>query len=196
MTYYIVGLGNPGEEYVYTRHNTGRIILEQVRKHLSFSEWTFNKKLNALVSEGKVGKDSIVFILPETFMNGSGKSVAPLVGRVKKAEKLVVVHDEIDLPLGKMKIVFGRGSGGHRGVESIMKSIKTKDFVRIRVGISAQTPGGKLKKPKGEEKVVGLILGAFKDSELLVLKKIARTVEKVVRVIAKDGRERAMNEFN
>src|SRR3989344_3878760 len=144
----IVGLGNPGEEYENTRHNTGRMFAEHFIKTHNFSELKEDKKLKAITSTGEIKKEKIIFVLPETFMNKSGISVKPLITSTKKAEALIVAHDDIDLPLGTLKITFGRGSGGHKGIESIMRAIKTKDFVRIRIGIAPTTPSGKIKKPK------------------------------------------------
>ena len=144
--YYIVGLGNPGEEYKLSRHNTGRIIVEDFRKSEDLEDFEVDKKINALVSEGKLKKEKFTLILPETFMNKSGLSLKNLVTSKKKAENLVVIHDDVDLPLGRAKISFGSGSGGHKGVESIMRAIKTKDFARIRVGVSPTTPSGKIKR--------------------------------------------------
>src|SRR3989344_1513470 len=148
MTYVIVGLGNPGEAYKNTRHNTGRSFVEHFGNLLSFDDWQKNKKANALVAKGECEGEKTVLVLPDTFMNRSGGAVAVFVKNKKAAEKLVVVYDDMDLPLGSMRIAFGRNSGGHRGIESIVRTLKTKDFVRIRVGVSPTTPSGKLKKPK------------------------------------------------
>ncbi len=194
--HYIVGLGNPGKEYDNTRHNTGRNIVERFAKKNDFSEWKLDKKLHALSAKGEVEGESVILILPETFMNKSGVSVKPLIKSVKGAEKLIVVYDELDMPLGTMKISFGRGSGGHRGIESIIKAIRTKDFLRIRVGISPATPSGKLKKPSGEKAVIDFILGKFKKLEEEKLAKISKRVQEALAAIVASGRERAMNEFN
>ncbi|MEK7614123.1 MAG: aminoacyl-tRNA hydrolase [Patescibacteria group bacterium] len=203
MQYIIIGLGNPGEEYKNTRHNTGRIVLEAFRKKNDFSGWEIDKKLKALSSEGVVrpldgarGKEKVLLVLPETFMNNSGKSVAPLVKTKKAAEKLVVVHDDLDIPLGAMKISFNRGSGGHKGIESIKRAIKTEAFIRARIGISPATPSGKVKKPKGDKAVADFILGKFKPKEIEALKKISKKACDALGAIVSDGRERAMGEFN
>jgi len=196
MAYIVVGLGNPGDEYRDTRHNVGRYMLERFRKQNDFPEWKFNKKSKAQESSGVLGKEKVMLVLPETFMNGSGKSVKEYVGSLKAAERLVVIYDELDVPLGGLKISYGRSSGGHRGLESIIKNIKTKDFVRIRVGISPKTPSGKLKKPTGEKPVVDFILGKFKPTEIEILKKVGKKVSEAIQVIIKDGRAKAMGEFN
>lgn len=195
MSYIFVGLGNPGEEYKDTRHNTGRMLLEWFGKSLD-AEWKTDKKLNATVAKVKVGKTSITLVLPEAYMNNSGKSVKPLIPSVKAAEKLLVIYDDLDLPFGTSKISFNKSSGGHRGLESIIKAIKTEKFARIRVGISSVTPSGKIKKPKGEEAVTKVILGKFKDEEIKGLKKLSKKVNEALQNFVKDGLDAAMNGFN
>jgi PTH1 family peptidyl-tRNA hydrolase len=190
----IVGLGNPGEEYRETRHNAGRMVLDFFHKSIGAREWQPDKKLKALLSDGKVGKNKVLFLKPETFMNKSGLSVGPLVKSKKAAESLVVIHDDLDIPFGSYKISFNKSSGGHRGVESVIKSVKTEAFVRVRLGISPQTPSGKIKKPKGEEVVGDFILGNFKPKELLELKKISKRISEVLSILIEDGREKAMSQ--
>ena len=129
-------------------------------------------------------------------MNNSGSSVIYFVKSIKAAEKLIVIYDDLDLPFGSIKVSYNKSSGGHRGVESIIKALKTEAFIRIRVGISPATAGGKLKKPKGEEAVEKAILGAFKKAELDTLKKVSKKVVEALETILKDGREIAMMEFN
>ncbi|KND47775.1 MAG: peptidyl-tRNA hydrolase, PTH1 family [Parcubacteria bacterium C7867-006] len=195
MAYIIVGLGNPGDEYKETRHNTGRMLVELFGKSLD-AEWKLDKKLNATVAKVKVGKTPVTLVLPETFMNNSGKSVKPLVTSVKSAEKMMVIYDDLDLPFGVSKISFNKSSGGHRGLESIIKSIKTEKFARVRVGISPTTPSGKIKKPKGEDAVTKVILGKFKDEEIKELKKLSKGVNEALEVFVSDGLEKAMTGFN
>jgi PTH1 family peptidyl-tRNA hydrolase len=113
MSYIFVGLGNPGEEYKQTRHNTGRMLLEWFGKSHD-AEWKLDKKLNANVTKIKLGSKPVTLVLPETFMNNSGKSVKPLVTSVKSAEKMIVIYDDLDLPFGTNKISFNKSSGGHR----------------------------------------------------------------------------------
>lgn len=196
MSYIIVGLGNPGEKYKNTRHNIGRIALEYFAKAHHFSEWANDKKLRARISAGTVEKIKVMLLLPETFMNASGTSLKPLIASAKKAETLVVVQDDIDLPLGKWKIVFSRGSGGHRGIESIIRAIKTKNFVRIRIGIAPVTPSGKIKKPKGEKAIIDFIIGTFKPKEFEAISKTLKPVAQAIETIVIDGRAVAMNRFN
>ena len=193
--YYIVGLGNPGEEYKLSRHNTGRIIVEDFRRNEKFGDFEIDKKINALASEGKIKKEKAILIMPETFMNKSGLSLKNLITSKKKAENLVVIHDDVDLPLGRAKISFGSGSGGHKGVEAIMRAIKTKDFVRVRVGISPTTPSGKIKKPESK-KMGDFILGNFTPKEQTIIKKESKKITSAIEAIVGGGREKAMNLFN
>ncbi|KND49961.1 MAG: peptidyl-tRNA hydrolase, PTH1 family [Parcubacteria bacterium C7867-003] len=195
MAYIFVGLGNPGEEYRETRHNTGRMLIEWLGKALD-AEWKVDKKLNATVSKIKIGKTAVTLVLPETFMNNSGKSVKPLITSVKGAEKLMVIYDDLDLPFGTNKISFNKSSGGHRGLESIIKAIKTEKFARVRVGISPTTPSGKIKKPKGEDAVTKLIMGKFKDEEVKELKKLSKKLNEALEVFVSNGLEKAMTSFN
>ena len=194
--YYIVGLGNPGEEYKMSRHNAGRIAISVFIKKQKIAEPEMNKKLKALTSAGEIApKQKFQIIFPETFMNKSGLSLKPIITSKKKAENLIVVHDDVDLPLGKFKISFGKGSAGHKGVESIIRTIKTKDFIRIRVGISPATPKGKIKKPNGG-KMLDFIIGDFKPKELEAIKKTSSKIVLILGAIIANGREKAMSVFN
>lgn len=196
MSYVIAGLGNPGERYENTRHNAGRVIAEQFRAAEAFPEWKEEKKLRALVSAGKAGKENITIILPDNFMNNSGKSLTTIVKGKKGAEQLVVIYDDLDLPLGSFKISFNRGSGGHKGLESVIRMLKTKAFIRVRVGIAPVTPSGKTKIVRGEEQVLKLILGAFKDDELKKLKQTGKKICEALRAVVTEGKDYAMNHFN
>lgn len=190
--HYIVGLGNPGEKYEMTRHNAGRIVLATFLKAHDMPTPVISAKYSSLISEG----DDIFLMFPETFMNKSGSAVAKIVTSAKKAKNLIVVYDDMDLPLGSIKISFGRSSGGHNGVESIIKTLKTKDFVRIRVGICPATPTGKLRKPKGEQKILDFLMGDFKTAELDILKKVSKKVAEAIDTIMDEGHVPAMNQFN
>ena len=155
--YIVVGLGNPGEEYAGTRHNTGRMALAYVEK-----------------KNPSAGGKGIKFVHLDTFMNKSGSGVAKVFKSKKSAEKLVVIYDDLDLGIGQMKVSYNRGSGGHKGIESIVRALKTEAFIRIRIGTSPTTPSGKLKKPQGEKAVEKHILGDFKKPETEILKKVFR----------------------
>lgn len=196
MKWIIAGLGNPGGEYMATRHNTGRLVLEEFREAYDLSGWEEKKSYKALASGGKVAKAEVLLLLPETMMNNSGKSLLSLVKSKKQAEQLVVIYDDLDLPVGKWKFSFNRGSGGHKGIESIVRAIKTKAFVRVRVGITPVSLLGKMKKPRGDDAVVKFILGKFSSSELAELKKVSKEISKGLETLLTHGREKAMGECN
>ncbi len=191
----IVGLGNPEPEYADTRHNVGWMIVDALAKKFEFDDFEHSKKLNALTSEGKIGKEKVTLLKPETFMNKSGLSLKPLITSVKKAGDLIVIHDDLDLPLGRFKIVFNRSAGGHRGVESIVKQIKTEAFVQVKIGISPATPSGKIKKPSGDT-VLDFIIGKFKKLEIETIKKLSKKIVEAVEMIVTEGKDKAMGEFN
>lgn len=191
MSFVIVGLGNPGKEYEKTRHNAGRMVVEKLAKEEGFPEFVLNKKAEALVSVGTVGGKKVTLVLPETYMNKSGKSIPAFVKSVKAAKTMLVVQDELDVPLGAMKLVFGRNSGGHKGVESVMRAIKTKDFARLRIGISGQGKKNQAKKPSSDEKVNRHVVGKFKPAEEAAVKKAVKKGVDVARRFVAEGFENA-----
>lgn len=197
-TYLIIGLGNPGEEYAKTRHNIGRLAVEVFADSIGMEDWKPDSAARSLVGQGSLGSAKIICALPETFMNKSGLAAAYLAKAKRvKLENVIIVHDDMDLPAGAMKISFDRGSGGHRGVESIIKALKTREFVRVRVGVSPTTPGGKLRKPVGEDKIIRFLTGAtIKDDEFKVFKKVFKKTSEALMMIVEEGREKAMNVFN
>ena len=114
----IIGLGNPGEQYKNTRHNVGFMAIDKFAEIDNFPEFKLQKKLNSLVSE----KENVLLVKPQTFMNESGKAVKEIF-KNREIKNLIIIHDDIDLPVGKIKIIKERGSAGHKGVESIIKAI-------------------------------------------------------------------------
>jgi PTH1 family peptidyl-tRNA hydrolase len=196
MSWVIVGLGNPGDEYTETRHNTGRMAVEFFAQQAGSSAWKEDKKSQSLTTGARVGREMLALVLPNTFMNKSGESVKKFVKSVKAAERLIVLQDELDMPLGVFKLSFDRGSGGHKGIESIARSVKTKRFTRIRMGISPSTATGKLRKPSGDKEVSDFILARFKTHELDELKKVFKRVSQAIEAIVADGPQIAMNKFN
>lgn len=193
---YVFGLGNPGSEYEDTRHNTGRIVLDYIAKANDFGEWKNDMGIKSLRSKGEISKEKFEFIKPETFMNNSGLAVSKIIDSNKKLKNLVVIYDDIDLPFGSLKISFNRSSGGHNGLESVIKKVKSQEFVRIRVGVCSTTPTGKTKKPKGEEAVVKFLLGKFKEDELKEIKKLSKKVRDIFVSLSLHGKDRTMSEFN
>lgn len=194
MGYIFVGLGNKGEEYVNTRHNIGAEALLTFAKKQK-AEWKNDNTLFAMKTKVSIGGKNIQFLFPQTFMNLSGKTTGALKLNPKKLEELVVLHDDIDLPLGSFKIVFNRGSGGHKGVESINRSLKSEGYTRIRIGVCPTTPTGKLKKPDMKENP-DFIVGVFKKNEEEIVKKVIKKIGEAIEMIAIEGRVKATNEFN
>lgn len=193
---FIIALGNPGEEYARTRHNAGRIVLEEIRSKIGASEWEKDKLLQALVSKGIINEESVKLIEPETFMNLSGRSVKPLFSSSEGVENCIVIHDEIDIPLGKIRISYDRSSGGHNGVQSIIDHLKTEKFIRIRVGICPIKENGEINKPTSSDVADTFILGKFREEELKIIKEISEKVFEAIKIIFTEGRERAMNLYN
>lgn len=181
----IIGLGNPGEKFKNTRHNAGFIVLDKFAENNNFPDFKLNKKYNAEISEGNFGEQEVMLAKPQTFMNESGRAVQKITKPYTLDPKplIVVVHDDIDLPLGKIKIVKDRGSAGHKGVESIVKCLGTEDFIRIRIGICPE------KKPANAAKFV---LKKFTKEEIEIIKKSADALLDLI----KSGLQSAMNKYN
>ncbi len=191
MALIIVGLGNPGKEYEKTRHNAGRMAVELLAREEGADSFVLNKVAKALVAKGAIDGATAIFVLPETMMNLSGKAVLAFVKTPKAAKNLLVIHDDLDLPLGTIKMVVGRGSGGHKGVESIMRAIKSKEFTRIRIGISAVGKKNQAKKVSGEEKVIKHVIGKWKPAEETTLKKALKKAVEAVQLFVSSGPEAA-----
>jgi PTH1 family peptidyl-tRNA hydrolase len=197
MAYVIIGLGNPGPEYAKTRHNAGRMVVELLAKKEGFDEFALKKVAKAYVSEGDIDGEKTQLVIPDVSMNLSGKVAPSFVKSVKAAQKLLVIRDDLDLPLGIVKMtMYGRGSGGHKGVESIMRALKTKEFIQMKIGISGATPKGKVKKPGSEEKVITHVIGKFAPKEEPLLKKTLARAADAARLFVSDGVEKAMQEAN
>jgi peptidyl-tRNA hydrolase, PTH1 family len=170
----LVGLGNPDKEYVGTRHNVGRDFVAHLADDLP-------KKVKVLDLN--------------VYMNNSGGPIKKAVPSKKAAAQLIVVHDELDLPLGKVKISFGSSAGGHNGIKSIEQALKTRDYVRIRVGISPSTSSGRLRRPEGE-KLADFVLGKFKAAEQEKVKKVKKLVAEAIKLIVSEGLEKAQTKIN
>lgn len=194
--FYIIGLGNPGEEYENSRHNTGRDFLFYIAKKRKFSEWKEDKKLKALSSRGEIAGEKVTLLAPETFMNNSGQSVKPLELSPKALEKLLVCYDDLDLGLGALKLSFNRSAGGHNGLASIIKGVKSEAFPRVRIGVSPATPKGKVKKPSGEDKIIKFLMSEFKTSEKEIIKKAYKKADEALEILVGESRQKAMTMFN
>ena len=181
----IIGLGNPGTKYKKTRHNIGFRVLDEFQNENSFSDFEFSKKFNSLISDGTVKRKTILLAKPQTFMNNSGMPIKRLISFYKiKISNIIVVHDDIDLVFGTIRISEKKGSAGHKGVKSIIKELGTKDFTRIRIGIRNQKPGAK----KNTEKYV---LEKFTEQEEQDLENIIKESCHTLKMITFKGLEKS-----
>jgi PTH1 family peptidyl-tRNA hydrolase len=189
----IVGLGNPGKKFEKTRHNLGFLVIENLKlKIKNFSDWKYEKKFKAEISRGRIGNKKIILAKPKTFMNESGKSVKLLTrSYTLEPKNLIVIHDDIDLPLGKIKISIGRGSAGHKGVQSIIDELGTKNFVRFRIGIRPKN-----NKQRTINNVKEFVLLKFNKREKKILKEVVKRTCQAIEVAIKEGGEKAMSRFN
>lgn len=186
----LVGLGNPGLEYEGTRHNLGFDVVRKVVAHYGMPELVRKSEYNALVSEGT----ELVALLPQTFMNNSGVSVKKVLSK-HSFDSIVVVHDDLDLPIGTARISFNRGSGGHNGVKSVSDHIGS-EYIRVRMGISPVTEEGEIRKPKGEDEVDRFVLGIWKPYEKSIIEDEIERGSLLVRTIIEKGLEFAMDMYN
>jgi PTH1 family peptidyl-tRNA hydrolase len=183
----IVGLGNPGIEYQFTPHNLGFLAIDRIAGNLGVE--VRNRHCRALTAGAEIGGEAVLLAKPETYMNLSGLSVRELVEKhdAKPELDLIVIQDELDFPLGTLRIHTRRSSAGHNGIESIIGSLGTKDFLRIRIGVA---PEHKLE--DGQR----YLLGPMRKADLAVVDGVLDTVEDAVKVILKEGAAAAMNRFN
>ena len=192
--YYIVGLGNPGEKYQNTRHNVGWMVLDAFVQEYKLPSPYASRRYAGTVTEGVLYGQEVTLLYPETFMNQSGAAVKKLVPKGAEGN-LIVVYDDVDIPLGEIKLSVGRGDGGHNGISSIIQALGTKEFVRVRVGIAPKSLFGKTKRPKGS-RLPKHVLSNFKKSEYLALTRgIDRAVQSLACVLH-EGVVSAMNRYN
>lgn len=176
MIYTFVPLGNPGEKYARTRHNAGRVVLDLIKDDI--------EKIS-----------SCEIFTPDTFMNESGKAISEYM-RYHEGRELVVVYDDKDLAFGKLRISHDRGDGGHNGVKSVIESLGTKEFIRIRIGIAhKETDGKEIKALHGEE-VQSYVMGKITDDEEESLRAVATPLIGAIKVITEDGYQKAMEVYN
>lgn len=176
-----VGLGNPGKEFEKTRHNVGFMAIDNFAEKYNFPEFKLNKKSNALISE----KDGILLAKPQTFMNESGKSVKELI-KNKTIENLIVIHDDVDLPIGKIKISKNAGSAGHKGIESIIQNIGNEGLTRIRMGVGLEN----------KVEAVKIVLKKFSIEEQKIIDGAINKTVDALNLFLKEGLDKAMNKYN
>lgn len=185
----ICGLGNPGREYERNRHNIGFMVVEAL---LGRARAELNQeKFQAKVGQGSLGSERILFLEPQTYMNLSGRSLAEAARFYKVAvEDILVIHDELDLPFGRLQLKAGGGTGGHNGLKSSVQSLGADSFIRLRFGISK--PEG----PNAKERVAGYVLSNFDDGERRQLEEFIGRAADMAETWAREGLATAMNRFN
>jgi peptidyl-tRNA hydrolase, PTH1 family len=183
----IVGLGNPGIEYQFTPHNLGFLAIDRLAD--DFGVDVNNRQCRALTARVEVGSETVLLAKPETFMNLSGLSVGELVAKndLKPDADLVVIQDELDFPLGTVRVQRNRSSAGHNGIESIIGVLGTQDFLRIRMGVApahAVSDG------------ISYLLSPMRKAQLKIVDEMLDTTAAVVKTILTQGSAAAMNQFN
>ena len=183
----IVGLGNPGDDYEFTPHNFGFRVVDRIANEYGVE--VRNRQCRALTARVTIGSETVLLAKPETFMNLSGTSVRELVARhdVRPEEDLIVIQDELDFPLGTIRIQRKRSSAGHNGIESIISSLGTNDFLRIRMGVA---PDRKV------EDGMTYLLSPFRKAQLKVVDEMLEVAADSVKTIVTEGAAAAMNRFN
>lgn len=183
----VFGLGNPGIKYKNTKHNIGFMAVDHIAQNLGL---TFNQtKFKSLYAEGRIGSEKIIFIKPQTFMNLSGESVQPWMDYYNlTGDDIVVIYDDMDLPVGKTRLRMKGGAGGHNGMKSIIELLGTKEFNRIRVGVGRPFP---------QQTVVSHVLSQFPKDKIDEMKEAVLDIEAAVKHWA-DGHafQETMNKFN
>ena len=197
MTHIIVGLGNPEPEYKGTRHNVGRFVVQEFIHENMMSEPLLNKDLGALLSNGEINSSPVVAVFPDTYMNNSGEPVKKAMKRYDvKLKNIIVVHDDIDLPFGTLRISKDRGSGGHNGLGSIVEHVGSKDFMRVRIGVSPVSPDGKMHKPDGDKSVQHFVLSRLPKSSEECLNVIASKSISAIELMLSGQDVKAMDNYN
>ena len=188
----IVGLGNPGFLYARNRHNIGFMCVSYLAKKYKID---FDRKQgHARTGIGNIGRNKVVVARPQTYMNASGEAVKALLQRLNiTPADLIVIHDDLDLPTGKIRLRLGGSSGGHKGIDSIISHIGTQDFYRVRVGIGRP----EVDKPSAKEDgVIGYVLSDFTDDEKEIIDETVPKVTEVIAFLLTKGITAAMNKYN
>lgn len=189
MTFLIVGLGNPEKQYQKTRHNVGFKFLDALAKEMKASDFKLEKKLEAEVASGKFNNQNVILAKPQTYVNNSGLAVKKLKNFYKLGrERIIIVHDDLDVPFGSTKLTPESGAGGHRGVQSILNQLKSERIYRLKIGLG----NSKLKlarnqrsDEKRKEMIGHLVLSSFTPGEKEQLKKIIKGgLEKIAQLVS------------
>ena len=183
----IVGLGNPGIEYQFTPHNLGFLAIDRIAGNLGVE--VRNRQCRALTARTVIADQMVLLAKPETFMNLSGLAVRELLREYEAVPEsdLIVIQDELDFPLGTLRIHTRRSSAGHNGIESLIGTLGTQDFLRIRMGVAPE---------RKVEDGAAYLLAPMRKKDFEVVDKMLDTAEEAVKVILRDGPDAAMNRFN
>lgn len=182
----VVGLGNPGSRYAETRHNVGAMVVDLMVGRSSGS--LKSHKSGCLIAEGTLGESRFVLARPTSYMNLSGRPVRQLAGFYKvEPEQIVLIHDELDVPFGDVRVKVGGGTAGHNGLKSVAEHLGTKEFPRIRFGVG---------RPRGGRDAASWVLERFSGSERKDLPDLLATAADAVETLIEQGAEKAMNAFN
>ncbi len=182
----IVGLGNPGKKYELTRHNVGFEIIDLFCQEIRVGK--MRRQDFSLIAEGRLGTEELILAKPQTFMNSSGIAVSSLVSKYSTPlDDLYVVYDDIDLDLGILRIRRKGSAGGHKGMKSIINSLGTQSFPRMRIGIG---------QPPQEMDSIDYVLSRFSDQEREQIHQVERLAIEALKIMILDGIDSAMNEFN
>lgn len=182
----IAGLGNPGAEYAQTKHNVGFMLLDTLAKHLEAPEW--KTKRDALVTETRIGAEKALLVKPLTYMNDSGRAIGPLLTWYKlRPEDLIVAHDDMDIPVGMIRIRKKGSAGGHNGMKSVLYHMQDENFPRVRIGIGRPPVGWT---------VIKHVLTPFSPDDRILIDEVIDRLVPAVECIVQDGVDLAMNRFN
>jgi peptidyl-tRNA hydrolase, PTH1 family len=183
----IVGLGNPGVEYQFTPHNLGFLVVDRIANEHGVE--VRNRQCRALTARVEIGSETVLLAKPETFMNLSGISVRELVSKheVRIEQDLVVIQDELDFPLGTIRLQRRRSSAGHNGIESIISALGTLDFLRIRMGVAPE---------RKVEDGMSYLLSPFRKAQLKVVDGMIEVAAEAAKAVLTDGEAATMNRFN
>lgn len=194
--WYIAALGNTGEAYVHTRHNSGWLVADEFRSLLHVPDSSTDTYRQARIMEGSYDITQLTFIYPETLMNLSGVAIKNIVPPSALAH-LIVVHDDINLPFGQLRVSVGGGAGGHNGVASVITSLQSKEFVRLRIGIAPVSIWtGKPRRPQGGGSLERFVLQPFSRREQQALPALCGKAVEALKLLVTAGPERAMNAIN
>ena len=190
----IVGLGNPGRGYAHNRHNVGFICLNHFARTQGI-RWD-KKQGKARTGSGEVAGSKVVLAKPQTYMNLSGESVSRLVKKFDiNLDNLLVIHDDLDLPLGKIRIRHGGGSGGHKGINSIISELDSPDFTHLRVGIG-HPPKNEGSAKSSDDEIINYVLGNFTPEEKQTMAQVIPRVSEAINCLLTEGLTAAMNRYN